>query len=285
MAVALMKRLVSVIIPCYNAEKWIAEAIDSCLAQTYPRVEVVVVDDGSTDRSMEIIAGYGDKVISRTGPNMGGNHARNLGFGLSSGDYIQYLDADDYLLPEKLERQVALLEEHAADVVYGDWRYKYHQADGSEAFGDIHVSGPKADLLQAVLIDRWVAPVALLFTRESVVQSGGWDESLRAAQDRDFLISVLINGAKAVYSPGCYSIYRRHGSHTVSTSNHAVWIASHWQLMEKAEANLRRRHSLSMRYRLALARSYLSKWKYMFSQIGIGEYPRLVRRITRVLLT
>jgi glycosyltransferase involved in cell wall biosynthesis len=278
-----MNRLVSVIIPCFNAERWIAEAIDSCFAQTYPRVEVIVIDDGSTDRSAEILARYDQRIIWQSGPNRGGNHARNLGFKLSSGDYIQYLDADDYLLPEKLERQVKALDEDHADLVYSDWRYKYHTPDGGEFLDDIHISGPKPDLLEAVLVDRWVAPVALLFTRDAVFRSQGWDESLRAAQDRDFLISVLINGAKAAYSPGCYSIYRRHGDNTVSTSNHEVWIASHWQLMEKAEANLRRLKKLSPVYRLALARSYLSKWKYMFAKIGVGEYPRLIRRIIRVL--
>ena len=95
---------------------------------------------------------------------------------------------------------------------------------------------------------------------------------------------AAISGAKAAYSPGCDSIYRRHGDNTVSTSNHDVWIASHWQLMEKAEANLRRMDKLSPVYRRALARSYLSKWKYMFRKIHVREYPKLIRRILRVLV-
>ena len=77
---------------------------------------------------MEIIKSYGDKVIWETGPNCGGNHARNRGFALSKGEYIQYLDADDYLKPEKIERQVNFLKETSADIVYGDWQHQYHEA-------------------------------------------------------------------------------------------------------------------------------------------------------------
>ena len=111
-----MSKLVSIIIPCYNAEKWLTEAIDSCLNQTYSNIEVIVVDDGSTDGSLDIIKSYGNKIIWETGKNKGGNHARNRGFVLSKGAYIQFLDADDYILPEKIARQVDFLEQHVAQM-------------------------------------------------------------------------------------------------------------------------------------------------------------------------
>ena len=75
--------LVSVIIPCFNAEQFLSEAIDSILAQTYPRIEIIVIDDGSTDSSLEIIKSYDNRLIWQTGANKGGNHARNLGFTLA----------------------------------------------------------------------------------------------------------------------------------------------------------------------------------------------------------
>src|SRR5689334_8631307 len=93
--------LVSVIIPCYNSGRWIAEAIDSALSQTYEPLEVVVVDDGSSDDSLPIIRSFESRIIWRSGPNRGGNAARNLGFSVSTGTYIQWLDADDTLVPEK----------------------------------------------------------------------------------------------------------------------------------------------------------------------------------------
>lgn len=94
--------MVSVIIPCYNAERWVAEAIQSCLDQTYSPIEVIVIDDGATDRSLEVIKSFGQRIRWETGPNRGGNCARNRGLALSKGQYVQFLDADDYLLPEKL---------------------------------------------------------------------------------------------------------------------------------------------------------------------------------------
>src|ERR1700730_16393596 len=98
--------LVSILIPCYNAERWVAQAIRSALAQTWPDKEVVVVDDGSTDGSLEVIQSFGDVIRYETRPNRGGNVARNRLLELAPGEWIQYLDADDYLLPDKIERQL-----------------------------------------------------------------------------------------------------------------------------------------------------------------------------------
>lgn len=251
-----MTKLVSVIIPCFNAEKWIAEAIDSCLNQTYSAIEVIVIDDGSTDSSLDVIKRYDGKIIWESGPNQGGNHARNRGFALSRGDYIQYLDADDYLLPEKLERQVQFLDSTEFDVVYGDWRHQYHLPNGESYLEDIKVTGTQPDLLESLLADWWVSPACLLFKRSPITQVGGWDESLKAGQDRDFFLSIVLNDAKVGYQPGCYSIYRRYGNVTVSTSSKTRYLQSHQIILEKAERTLAAAGKLSQGYRDAMAQSY-----------------------------
>ncbi|WP_026733926.1 glycosyltransferase [Fischerella sp. PCC 9605] len=251
-----MSKLVSVIIPCFNAERWLKEAIDSCLKQTYPAIEIIVIDDGSSDGCLDIIKSYGDKIIWETGPNRGGNYARNRGFDLSKGEYIQYLDADDYILTEKVERQVRFLEETGADVVYGDWRYQRHLPDGKTFLEDIKVSGTQADILESLLAGWWVSPACLLFTRKAVEKSDGWDENLKAAQDRDFFISVVMSGAKVVYQAGCYSIYRRYGNVTVSTSSRVRCLESHLYILENTEQKLLEIGKLSTKYRHALAQSY-----------------------------
>ncbi|HIK16972.1 MAG TPA: glycosyltransferase family 2 protein [Leptolyngbyaceae cyanobacterium M33_DOE_097] len=117
--------LVSIIIPCFNAEKWLKETVDHCFQQSYRNIEIIIIDDGSKDDSLEIIKSFGDKVIWKTGPNRGGCHARNQGFSLAKGDYIQFLDADDVILPDKIKCQVECLKSSSADVVYSDWRYIY----------------------------------------------------------------------------------------------------------------------------------------------------------------
>jgi glycosyltransferase involved in cell wall biosynthesis len=102
---------VSIVIPCWNAEATIADAIDSALAQTHPRCEVVVVDDGSTDGSAAIIAGYGTRIVALHGPNRGGNAARNRGIAAARGDWIQLLDADDLLEPDCVAAKLAFVAE------------------------------------------------------------------------------------------------------------------------------------------------------------------------------
>src|ERR1700687_650829 len=93
---------ISVVIPCCNAEKWISRSIQSVLAQHNVNVEIVVIDDGSTDKSLDIIKSFGDRVRWKTGPNQGACRARNWGLELASGEFILFLDADDYIAPDSL---------------------------------------------------------------------------------------------------------------------------------------------------------------------------------------
>ena len=234
-----MQKLVSVIIPCFNVEKWVGEAIDSCLKQTYPHIEIIVIDDCSTDKSVEIIKSYGDKIIWESLPeNKGGCYARNRGFALSKGEYIQFLDADDFILPDKIERQINFLEETGADAIYGDWRFQGHQSNGVIFLEQIEKPGEQADILESLIINWWTAVASLLYRRTAVEKSGGWDEDFLAAQDRDFLISVVMAGAKVVYQPGCYSIYRRYGNVTVSTRSKLSWVENHCKVLQKVEKKL-----------------------------------------------
>lgn len=250
-----MAPLVSIIIPCYNASLWLREAIESCLQQTYTPVEIIVIDDGSTDDSLKVLHSYGSQIILESGPNRGGNYARNRGFTLSRGAYIQFLDADDYLLPPKIARQVAFLEETGADVVYGDWRHQFHEAQGIR-LGPVKTAGLQQNVLTSLLRNWWVSPAAVLYRREAVLAGGGWDESLTAAQDRDFFIQVALAGADIRYQPGCYAVYRRHGSATVSTGNRARWLQNHEVLLNKVQVQLRDSDGLTEANRRALALSY-----------------------------
>jgi glycosyltransferase involved in cell wall biosynthesis len=276
-----MQKLVSVIIPCFNAEKWLAEAIDSCLQQTYSHIEVIVIDDGSTDNSLEILKGYGDKIIWERLPHKGANHARNRGFALSKGEYIQYLDADDYLLPEKIENQVRFLEETGADVVYGDWRHQYHLPNGKSYQDKIEKPGTQEDILESLLANWWTAVASILYRRTVVEKSGGWDKSFQAAQDRDFFLSVVIHGAKVVYQPGCYAIYRRYGNVTISTSSKPRWIESHCAVLEKAERQLKQMNKLLPKYRNALAKCYFELAREWLS---INEYSNYLKLLEEALI-
>ena len=270
--------LVSVVIPCHNAERWVGEAIDSCLSQTYHPIEIIVVDDGSTDDSVGKLVPYGDKIRLVRDSNHGGSHARNQGFALSHGEYIQFLDADDYLLPEKIERQVDFLVQSGADAVYGDWRHRYHEPDGSSRLGDAEVPGQQFDVLESLLSGWWVAPAAILWRRRLVAASGGWDETLAAAQDRDFFISAALHGADIRYQPGCHSVYRRYGNVTVSTGSRPRWLGNHKRVLEKAEASLMEADRLVPRYRQALATSYFILARNYYD-LDRSTYLRLLDKV------
>jgi glycosyltransferase involved in cell wall biosynthesis len=255
---------VSVIIPCFNAASWLGEAIESSLSQTHKPLEVIVVDDGSTDSSVKVIRSFGDVVRWETGPNVGGNHARNRGFVLSKGAYIQFLDADDYLLPTKIAAQVEFLTKTGGDAVYGDWQHQHHRPNGVIEIGDIAVAGDQDDILESLLGEWWVAPVATLFRRQAINKIAGWDESLRAAQDRDFMISLAMAGARILYQSGCHSIYRRYGKVTVSTSNVLLWTRDHCRVLDKAAVALAIKGGPNVKYARTLAKSYFSLARTVF---------------------
>lgn len=260
--------LVSIIIPCYNSKLWVQEAVESCLNQTYPNIEIIVVDDGSTDGSLEVLRRYLPHIGLETGPNRGGNSARNRGFALSRGEYIQYLDADDYLEVDKIARQARFLEETKADAVYGDLRYRKHLPDVSFSYLDrIEVSGDQQDIL-ASLLAFWGAQVnggAVLYKRQVINKVGGWDESLRAAQDTDFLTSVALSGAKILYQPGGHFVYRKYGGVTVSTSSLSRWLESMCISRTKSEIALARAGRLTEEYKRALAVGYFETARACYS--------------------
>src|SRR5438445_351273 len=112
-----MSYSVTIGIPCYNAEQWLQCAVESALAQGHPGVEVVVVDDGSTDSSPAILDKFGNTIRWKSIPNQGVNHARNEILAMARGEWIQYVDADDYLLPDKVATQFAEAGKDAADVI------------------------------------------------------------------------------------------------------------------------------------------------------------------------
>jgi glycosyltransferase involved in cell wall biosynthesis len=139
--------LVSVVIPAYNAERHIVEALEGVLAQTYRPVEIVVVDDGSTDATAEAVRRFGPRVRFTTQINAGAGAARNRGVAMATGRYIAFLDADDSWPPEKLARQVEILEQNpGCDLVFGQVQQFIH---GGEDLG-----GPEPGILPGTLLAR-----------------------------------------------------------------------------------------------------------------------------------
>src|SRR6266536_3807986 len=190
--------LVSVVIPCYNAERFVAETLDSAFTQTYLNTEIIVVDDGSTDGSAELIHAYSNRVRAEFGPNRGASAARNRGTALARGEFIQYLDADDLLMPDAIEQRVATLRKTGADAVYSDWERLVEIEPGVFEVGD-RVAQRIEDFHNipetAMLIGFWVPPAALMYRRSLVGKVGGWQEKLAVFEDGRFLLDAALVGA------------------------------------------------------------------------------------------
>jgi glycosyltransferase involved in cell wall biosynthesis len=205
---------VSVIIPNYNYGRYIAEAIDSVFAQTLPPHEVIVVDDGSTDNSPEVLASYGDRITVLLQQNQGVGAARNAGAAASTGDLLAFLDADDKWLPEKLERQVDLI---SSDAEIGLVHCAMHEFDTTTnetiSVEDAGMEGwVAADL---VLFERPVicGPGSTTLVRRGVfLNVGGYDTDKSLHPSEDWELSVRIAKKwKFGFVREPLVLYRNHG--------------------------------------------------------------------------
>src|SRR5262245_48239324 len=196
-----MGTLVSILIPCYNAERWIAEAIESALAQTWGEKEVIVVDDGSTDRSLDIIRQFDGRIHWEAGPNRGGNVARNRLLELARGEWLQYLDADDYLQPAKVARQIEFARTHPdGDVIYSPVVWKRVE-NGTTVCTDTPIPEPRDPW---ILLALWHLPQTggALWKRIALQRVGGWRVGQPCCQEHELYCRLLENDAQFKYCDG-----------------------------------------------------------------------------------
>lgn len=208
--------LISVIIPTFNSEKTIADTIDSVLQQTFTDFELIIINDGSTDLTLDVIAKFQDsriKVLSFE--NAGGNVSRNRGLKQSVGKYISFLDADDLWTPDKLQSQLKALEKNS------DAKVAYSWTDYINENGDFLVAGThtttNGDVYEKLLVNNFLENGSNpLIYRDALVELDGFDESLAAAQDWDMWLR-LADRYNFVAVPSVQILYRV-SSHSLSSN-------------------------------------------------------------------
>lgn len=203
-----MKPLVSVVMPAYNAEKYIEAAIRSVQVQTMPDWELIVIDDGSTDATCEIVARLAAEdariYFLKNSENMGTARTRNRGLDLSRGKYVALLDSDDVWYPEKLERQKNLLEEEHADLVYCS--YAIIDENGMKKCRDFIV--PESITLSALLKKSVISCSTAFYTRETAIQHPFVLDYYH--EDYVCWLSMIKSGKKAVGTSDVLAAYRLH---------------------------------------------------------------------------
>ncbi|MEP7341835.1 MAG: glycosyltransferase [Acidobacteriota bacterium] len=229
-----MTSTVSILIPCYNAERWVAQAIESVLAQTWPEKEVIVVDDGSTDGSLEIIKRFDGQIRWESGPNRGGNVTRNRLLELATGEWVQYLDADDYLLPDKITKQMEFLAEQPdADIVFGPVILEHWSETGARR-EVLPIPEPHDPW---VLLARWYLPQtgSPLWRQHAILDVKVWKPEQPCCQEHELYLRLLMAGKRFSYCPDAGAVYRQWGEHTVCKRDKPEVYRQRLEIEQRAE--------------------------------------------------
>lgn len=217
--------LVSVIIPCYNAQAMIERCLHSCFQQIYSNIEIIIVDNNSKDRTMAIARQLANTTSHRLllahCYQQGANYARNYGFTQAQGDYIQWLDADDELAPNKIAQQVGALEKDCNfEIAYGDWDWCFLR-NGQCLARLIFKSPQYDDYLLAALVDNWRPPHAYLLRRCAAIRLDelrAWHPQTKLCMDREYFTLAALLGYRFLHVPSAGVRYNTWSSTQITQS-------------------------------------------------------------------
>jgi glycosyltransferase involved in cell wall biosynthesis len=264
---------VDVIIPCYNQGHFLAEAIESVLGQTYPRARAIVIDDGSTDNTREVAGRYTERVRYVWKENAGLPAARNSGIMEADGEFLLFLDSDDYLRPNMLERQITVAcTAPAGAVFHGGWE-------------DVDVEGRSlarfeaetlpADTFHAIMGGCPYPCHVVMIRRDLFANVGLFDTGLRSCEDWDMWLRIAAAGHRFVAVPGAIAAYRRYPG-SMSKNRERMWHSSLSVLQKNRAA-----HGRCALCRQAFARSARQFREWYFEHLVHEIYACKVRGETR----
>ncbi len=238
-----MKPLVSICIPCHNAAPYVGQALDSVLSQTWPDLEIIVVNDGSTDGSVEVLAQYepkGVRVIHQG--NQGQCAAANRALAEASGDYVKFFDADDLLSPDFIELQMRRLAGRTDAIASAEWGRFINddltsfRTNPQSVWRDM---GSTDWLVEAWRDARPMMQCALwLIPRQILEKSGGWDEELSLINDFEFFARVLCHSKEVLFTPGATLYYRSGISGSLSGQKSRKAVESAFRSLMRGTSHL-----------------------------------------------
>jgi glycosyltransferase involved in cell wall biosynthesis len=235
-----MAQLVSIVIPAFNAAPWIGKTIESALAQTWPHIEVFVVNDGSTDDTMSIARQYeSERLRVITQSNAGASAARNTGLSAATGDYIQFLDADDLLATDKIERQMNLASTIGSDfALCANWS-RFTSSTGDADFTPQPLCADMAPVdwvVKKFEHNAMMHPAAWLISRPLATQVGPWDESLSLDDDGEYFTRIVLASQGVRHCREATSFYRSQLLGSLSgTKSEKAWDSAYRSLAQSAQ--------------------------------------------------
>jgi Glycosyl transferase family 2 len=245
-----MSPLVSVIIPCKNGAAWLGDAIESCLGQTWDNLEVIIVDNGSSDASVEVAQRYQSAAVAlHECERDGASAARNVGLEKAQGDLIQFLDADDILDRGKIRLQVERLAlAPRLSVASAAWARFQHSPDEAKfstepIWRDLR---PEEFLISSWLGGGMMPIFAWLTPRAAIEKAGPWNERLSLGDDGEFFCRVVLASSGVVFCKEARGYYRTVADQTISKRRDRKALASSFETVELSCARLQERCSLAL---------------------------------------
>jgi glycosyltransferase involved in cell wall biosynthesis len=243
---ASIEPLVSILIPAFNAQEWIADTLRSAIAQTWNRKEIIVVDDGSTDQTLTIARRFeSDSVRVITQHNQGASAARNKAFSLSHGQYIQWLDADDLLAPDKISQQLKVLDVNTSkrlllSSAFGKFSHRYYKAKFLPTALWCNLS-PVDWLVRKLGDNIFMQTATWLVSRELTEAAGPWNTELLGDDDGEYFCRVILESESIRFVPEAKLYYRSPIVGTLSQIGRSKEkLEAHWKSMQLHILYLRR---------------------------------------------
>lgn len=284
--------LVSIIVPAYNCAHFLPEALDSILAQQYPNIEVIVVDDGSSDGSAEIAEAYGSPVKVIRQKNQGPAAARNRGVRESRGEYLAFLDGDDVWLPGKLLAQLEYFASHKeVGIVYGNFkRWRMNEAGDyppKEAFITSEQNGGIVDresgwIYHQLLLDSIICIITAVIPRSLFETLGGFDESLRVGEDYDFWLraSRLVQAHKLARDVALYRTNNSSTTHITRPINYEqvvlLRVVEKYGLASPNGVAISEKQIRARLFKLAFGHGYMHYW-YGSPSVALEAFTDAIR--------
>jgi glycosyltransferase involved in cell wall biosynthesis len=230
--------LVSILIPCFNAEKWLEQTISSALEQSYSNIEVVVLDDGSSDQSVKIAEQFGSKIKLIKQTNQGGDISRQNLLNQASGKWIQYLDADDYLLEDKIANQIEYLKTRPdIEVLLSPICIEYWNGTALVAFEKrTFLSGE--DLLEKFARWEWPQTGGPLWDKSCLNRVGGWAQGQKVCQDYELYFRAIKSNVKFDVLDYAGAVYRIWTGDSVCHKDPSATSKERLRLTEELESYL-----------------------------------------------